>query len=95
MHSGESGESEEKACCQRLLFEAYSNIGEPDGVYGVGTGYSSDVATTIKAYEHEKEFGKALCKCVLLLLYTSSGTRHRPKWFVRRPCLSYLASLSS
>ena len=56
-HSGSSGV---KTCCQRLLFEAYRSIGEPDAVYGVGTGYSSDAITRVKAYEYEGEFSKAL-----------------------------------
>ncbi len=60
--SNHSGESSERISAQRLLFEAYSNIGEPDGIYGVDTGCSNDVSTRIKAYEHEKEFSKALCE---------------------------------
>ena len=60
--SAESGNSEVKTSCQRLLFEAYRSIGEPDAVYGVGTGYSSDVITRVKAYEYEGEFSKALRK---------------------------------
>ena len=63
--SDQSGETEERASCQRLLFEAYRNIGEPDGIYGVGIGYSSDIPTRVKAYEHEKDYGKALCKLAL------------------------------
>ena len=57
-----SSGSEEKASCQRLLFEAYRNIGEPDAMHGVGTGYSTDIDARIKGYEFEEEFGKALRK---------------------------------
>lgn len=62
--SFQSGNSEVKTCCQKLLFEAYRNIGEPDAVYGVGTGYSSDLTTRVKAYEYEGEFSKALRKSI-------------------------------
>eukprot|EP00795_Rhopilema_esculentum_P013768 gene13768-4694_t len=55
-----SSGSEEKASCQRLLFEAYRSIGEPDAMHGVGTGYSTDIDARIKGYEFEEEFGKAL-----------------------------------
>ena len=63
--SVQSGDSEAKSSCQRLLFETYRSIGEPDAVYGVGTGYSSDVITRVKAYEYEGEFSKALRKSTL------------------------------
>eukprot|EP00794_Sanderia_malayensis_P017373 gene17373-19112_t len=48
------------ASCQRLLFEAYLKIGEPDGIYGVDTGCSKNIPMRIKEYEFEKEFEKAL-----------------------------------
>ena len=60
--SNQSTDSQSRGYCQTILLEAYREIGEPDGVYGVGVGYSSDVTTRIQTYEHEREFGKALCK---------------------------------
>lgn len=43
---------------QRVLFEAYVSIGEPDAIYG--SGVSTDLKTRIQTYEQEKYWGKAL-----------------------------------
>ncbi|XP_006815117.1 serine-protein kinase ATM-like [Saccoglossus kowalevskii] len=45
---------------QSLLLEAYSSIGEPDGVYGYGAGRLTDTTARIHTYEHEHAWGKAL-----------------------------------
>lgn len=67
--SDQSGDTEVKTSCQMLLFEAYRSIGEPDAVYGVGTVYLPDVATRVKAYEYEQEFGKALRESIAKQLH--------------------------
>ena len=59
--------------CQKLLYDIYTNIGDIDGVYGVGAGSISLPQTRIQTYQHEQEFNKALCmkvntfKCSLCL----------------------------
>lgn len=45
---------------QRILFEAYSSVGEPDAFYG--SGVSTDLKARIYSYEQEKHWGKALSK---------------------------------
>ncbi|XP_022082003.1 serine-protein kinase ATM-like isoform X2 [Acanthaster planci] len=45
---------------QSLLLEAYSSIGEPDGVYGCGAGRLTDTYARIHTYEHEGNWSKAL-----------------------------------
>ena len=42
----------------RLLLEAYSNIDEPDGIYGIKVEH--ETRSHIKIYEHEGNWGKAL-----------------------------------
>lgn len=50
---------------QTILFEAYASIGEPDAVYGAGSGLSTDFNTRIHTYEEEKCWGKALRRLIL------------------------------
>ena len=45
---------------QRMLLVAYSQIGEPDGLYGVCSTHSASEVTRIHLYEHEKEWSKSL-----------------------------------
>ncbi|XP_028397502.1 serine-protein kinase ATM-like [Dendronephthya gigantea] len=54
----ESTEGGSEADYQRILFEAYSSIGEPDAFYG--SGVSTDLKARIYSYEQEKHWGKAL-----------------------------------
>ncbi|XP_072019634.1 serine-protein kinase ATM-like [Amphiura filiformis] len=52
--------SESSINMQSLLLEAYSSIGEPDGLYGCGAGKMTDTMARIHTYEHERSWGKAL-----------------------------------
>ena len=45
---------------QSLLLEAYSKIGEPDGLYGACTTLSPDETTRVHLYEHEGQWEKSL-----------------------------------
>ena len=47
---------------QRMLLLAYSQIGEPDGLYGACSSHATDEVTRIHLYEHEKEWNKSLSK---------------------------------
>ncbi|XP_038077010.1 serine-protein kinase ATM-like [Patiria miniata] len=59
---------------QSLLLEAYSSIGEPDGVYGCGAGRLTDTYARIHTYEHEGDWSKALSAYDLKLHSKSSQT---------------------
>ena len=47
---------------QRMLLVAYSQIGEPDSLYGACSTHATDEMTRVHLYQHEKEWGKALSK---------------------------------
>ena len=47
---------------QQLLLEAYSNIGEPDSLYGVCASKSASKETWMHLYEQEGEWEKSLSK---------------------------------
>ncbi|KAH3729489.1 hypothetical protein DPMN_055461, partial [Dreissena polymorpha] len=50
-------------CVQDLLLEAYTWIGEPDGVYGCGAGRKADASSRICTYQHENQWDKAVMTC--------------------------------
>ena len=58
--SSESTDDNQETNYQSILFEAYASIGEPDAVYGSGSGLSTDLKARIHTYEQEKSWGKAL-----------------------------------
>ena len=45
---------------QRMLLVAYSQIGEPDSLYGACSTHTTDETTRVHLFQHEKEWGKAL-----------------------------------
>ena len=47
---------------QQLLLEAYSNIGEPDSLYGVCAGKTSSKDTWLRLYEQEGHWERSLSK---------------------------------
>lgn len=49
---------------QGMLQLAYSQIGEPDSLYGVCSAHATDEMTRIHLYEHEKEWSKSLSELV-------------------------------
>ena len=49
---------------QRLLLVAYSQIGEPDSLYGVCSAHWASEMTRIHLYEHEREWSKSLSELV-------------------------------
>ena len=55
-----SSKSAQEVKVQRLLLEAYSRIGEPDGLYGACSAHATDEATRVRLYEHEGQWHKAL-----------------------------------
>ncbi|KAL4233543.1 hypothetical protein ACF0H5_008223 [Mactra antiquata] len=48
---------------QDLLLDAYSWIGDPDGVYGCGAGRKADVSSRICTYQQENQWDKAVVSC--------------------------------
>ena len=57
---GEVSQSMESVDVQRMLLVAYSQIGEPDSLYGACSTHATDETTRVHLYQHEKEWGKAL-----------------------------------
>ena len=55
----------EEPSVQQLLLEAYSDIGEPDSLYGVCAGKSVMKGTWMRLYEHEGDWEKSLSKRML------------------------------
>ena len=50
----------ENPSVHQLLLEAYSNIGEPDSLYGVCAAKSVSKETWLRLYEQEGEWEKSL-----------------------------------
>ena len=53
----------ENPSVHQLLVEAYSNIGEPDSLYGVCASKTVSTETWMRLYEQEGEWEKSLSKC--------------------------------
>lgn len=59
-HSLETLLSNSEINVQKLLLEAYTSIGEPDGLYGCGVSRMTDHLARIHKYEHEGDWTSAM-----------------------------------
>ena len=64
---GEQSRVLESSDIQRMLLQAYSQIGEPDSLYGASSAHAADEMTRVHLYEHEKEWSKSLSEWVWLM----------------------------
>ena len=64
---GEQSRVLESSDIQRMLLQAYSQIGEPDSLYGACSAHAADEMTRVHLYEHEKEWSKSLSEWVWLM----------------------------
>ncbi|XP_060585424.1 serine-protein kinase ATM-like [Ruditapes philippinarum] len=71
----EASSSRSGVSVQDLLLEAYSWIGDPDGVYGCGAGRKADSSSRICTYQQENQWDKAVVSCDIQM--SQSGTTNQ------------------
>ncbi|XP_053392108.1 serine-protein kinase ATM-like, partial [Mercenaria mercenaria] len=71
----ETSSSQSGVSVQDLLLEAYSWIGDPDGVYGCGAGRKADTSSRICTYQQENQWDKAVVSCDIQM--SQSGTSNQ------------------
>ncbi|XP_052812043.1 serine-protein kinase ATM-like isoform X2 [Mya arenaria] len=88
-----SGASQTNVPIQGLLLEAYTWIGDPDGVYGCGAGRKADTSSRVCTYQHENQWDKAVVSCDIEMSQSGQGNQYELLYALQSFGTSHILSM--